>query len=358
MTKQLSYTLHELAEKTNTLLEGDGHIQIAGVADLESATASDISFLANPRYNQQMKVSQAGVIVVSKNTERDPKKNFLISDNPSVTFQQIIELFAVDLPPLSGFTEVHESAVIHKTARIGEKVTVAPRAVIDANASIGDGSFIGSGVFVGPAVSIGKECVIHPNVVIREGCVIGDRVVIQPGAVIGSCGFGFATDKMGRHTKLNQIGNVIIGNDVEIGANTTIDRARFKATIIGDGTKIDNLVQIAHGVVVGKHSMIISQVGIAGSTTIGNHVILAGKVAVNGHIKIGDQVIVAACSGVSKSITTPGQYGGVPVMPIKEYNKNAVLLRNMEKFVEDIRELQKLVKSAADQQDTDEQDAD
>src|SRR5262249_41768501 len=162
-------------------------------------------------------------------------------------------------------------------------VTVAPQAVIDAHASIGDGSFIGSGSYIGPGVVIGKACVIHPHVVIREGCILGDRVVIQPGAVIGSCGVCFSYHKRRRAKKLNQLGNVIIEDDVEIGANTTIDRARFQSTRIGEGTKVDNLVQIAHGVIIGKHSLLIAQTGIAGSTTVGNHVILAGKVAVNGH---------------------------------------------------------------------------
>ncbi len=340
MKETLSYTLRELAEKTATVLEGAPDVRITGVADLESATADTASFLANPRYAQQMFRSAAGVIVVTKETERPSGKNYLLSEHPSRTFQQLIELFSVQLPPLCGFQGVHQSAVIHPTAFLGEEVTVAPQAVIDAQASIGAGSFIGSGSYIGPGVVIGKACIIHPHVVIREGCILGDRVVIQPGAVIGSCGFGFTTDKSGMHTKLNQVGNVVIENDVEIGANTTIDRARFQSTRIGEGTKIDNLVQIAHGVVVGKHSLLIAQTGIAGSTQVGNHVILAGQVAVNGHIKIGDRVVVGACSGVSKSLPRPGRYAGFPVMPLAEHNRTSVMLRNIASYVKQLRALQ------------------
>ncbi|MBS0654325.1 MAG: UDP-3-O-(3-hydroxymyristoyl)glucosamine N-acyltransferase [Verrucomicrobia bacterium] len=346
MTKELvSYTLRELAEKTKTELSGSGDVRIFGVADLESASAEHASFLANPRYLQQMQDSKAGVVVVSRDTERSQEKNYLISENPSYTFQELIELFATQLPPLSGFKGVHERAVIHPTACVHATATIGPNAVIDAGASVGEGSFIGSNCYIGPEVSIGAHCTIHPNVVIREGCELGDRVCIQPGAVIGSCGFGYTTDKSGHHVKLNQLGKVLIENDVEIGANTTIDRARFQATRIGEGTKIDNLVQIAHGVVIGKHSMVIAQSGIAGSTQIGNHVILAAKVGVNGHIKIADQVVVGAYSGVSKSIATPGRYAGIPVMPLSQHNRTTVLLRNIEEFVKELKEIKKKLES-------------
>jgi UDP-3-O-[3-hydroxymyristoyl] glucosamine N-acyltransferase len=336
-------SLKELAEKTKTELVGNPELEISGVADLESATVSDISFLANPRYAAQMLQSDAGCIVISKTADSISGKNFLLSDDPSKTFQELIELFYADRAPYSGFTGIHPTATVHPTSVIGENVTICPNAVVDTKAKIGKGSFIGSNVYVGPHVTIGEGCHIHPNVVIRESCQIGNRVIIQPGAVIGSCGYGYTQDKNGRHTKLNQVGNVILEDDVEIGANTTIDRARFKETRVGQGTKVDNLVQIAHGVIIGKHSLIIAQTGIAGSSQIGNHVILAGKVAVNGHIKICDGVVVGACSGVSKSITTPGRYAGVPVMPLAEHNKMQVYLRNIEKIVKDVHALKKQV---------------
>ncbi|HXF29348.1 MAG TPA: UDP-3-O-(3-hydroxymyristoyl)glucosamine N-acyltransferase, partial [Chlamydiales bacterium] len=194
---------------------------------------------------------------------------------------------------------------------------------------------------IAPKVIIGENCTIHANVVIREGCHIGNRVVIQPGAIIGSCGFGFTTDANGVHTKLNQLGNVIVEDDVEIGANTTIDRSRFQSTRIGKGTKIDNLVQIGHGVKLGPYNLIIGQTGIAGSTETGSHVVLAGQVGVNGHIKLADGVMVAARSGVTKSLLKPGKYGGMPAIPLHEHNKIAVLQNNIERYVEELKELRK-----------------
>ncbi len=340
-----TYSLEELAKKTGCTLVGNPQALITGVADLESATEGDISFLTNMRYHGAMLRSQAGAIVIKEGIERPSHKNYLISENPDKAFQELIELYRTNRAPRSYFTGIHPTAVIHPTAQVADGVTICPYVVIDGNVQIGQGTFIGAGTTIGADVSIGKECVIYQQVTLREACVIGDRVVIQPGAVIGSCGYGFTMDKEGRHIKLNQVGTCVIEDDVEIGANTTIDRARFKATTIGQGTKIDNLVQIAHGVGIGKHCLIIGQAGIAGSTTLGNHVILAGKVAVNGHIKITDQVIVAACSGVSKSITKPGRYGGVPAVELSQYNKNQVLLKNIESFVEDLKKLKQKVDS-------------
>lgn len=334
-----SYSLEELAIKTGCQLIGNPKHCITGVADLESATPSDASFLSNPRYQGQMLRSKAGVIVLHQASERPDGKNYLIAENPDSAFQVLIELFRTSRAPRSHFTGIHPSAVVHPTATIAEDVTLCPHVVVDGGVTIGKGSFIGANSSIGADVVIGQECVIYQNVTIREGCTIGSRVVIQPGAVIGSCGFGFTTDKMGRHTKLNQVGTCVIDDDVEIGANATIDRARFKATKIGQGTKIDNLVQIAHGVVIGKHCLIIAQSGIAGSTTLGNHVILAGKVAVNGHIQIADQVVVAALSGVTKSIKKPGRYGGYPAIELSEHNKQQVLLRNIESFVRELRSI-------------------
>lgn len=337
----VSYSLQELAEKTGCGLSGEGSKRITGVSDLESATASDVSFLANPRYKMQMMHSQAGCVVVSKQESDTGDRNLLLSDNPTETFQQLITLFCSDAAPRTGFSGVHVTAVIHPTAEISEDVTILPYAVIDADVRVGRGSFIASHVYIGPKSCLGTNCTVYAGAVIREGTVIGNGVIIQPGACIGSCGYGYMQDKSGRHIKLEQVGTVRIEDNVEVGANTTIDRARFKVTSIGEGTKIDNLVQIAHGVCIGKHSLIIAQTGIAGSARIGNHVILAGKVAVNGHISITDHVLIAACSGVSKSIETAGRYAGVPVMPLAEHNKMQVLLRNIETIVSDLKVLKK-----------------
>lgn len=336
------FTLQELAEQTGSQIKGNASYHIVNVADLETATEEDISFLANPRYEQAMNKSKAGAVFVSPSVTLPENKNFLINENPSAAFQKAIELFYGQLNPLSGFKDIHPTAVIHPTAKIGKNVTISPYVVIDENVTIDDDTFIGSGCYIGPGTTIGKNCTLHPHVTIRENCKIENRVILQPGVVIGSCGFGYITDKFGKHIKLEQRGKVHVEDDVEIGANTTIDRARFKSTHIKRGTKIDNLVQIAHGVVVGEDNIIVAQTGIAGSTQTGRHVVIGGQTAVAGHIKLEDGVMLAGRSGVTKSLSR-GKYGGVPAMPLQEHNRNNVFLRNIETYVNQIKDLEKRI---------------
>lgn len=337
MTSKNLFSLEALAHLTNSRLVGNPKHVISGVADLETATEQDASFFSNSRYAQAMKRSRAGVIFVDAQTPLTDGQNYLIAEDPSWAFQQLVDILHPPHATPSGFKGIHPSAVIHETALLEEGVTIGPHATIDEGVKIGKGTFIGAGSYVGTHSTIGQNCLIHPRVVIREGCQIGDRVIIQPGAVIGSCGFGYATDKDGRHAKLNQVGNVLIEEDVEIGANTTIDRARFKYTRIGKGSKIDNLVQIGHGVTVGPHNIIIAQTAIAGSTSTGRNVVLAGQVAVAGHIHLADFVMVAGKSGVSKSLSS-GKWGGIPAVPLHEYNRNQVILRNIEKKIKSLTE--------------------
>lgn len=345
MSKKV-FTFAELAEYTKTKLIGDPSHSITNVADLESASVEDASFLSNPIYEKAMHNSNAGVVFISKDTQIVAGRNFLISDNPSRAFQNTLEAILGDsLHQQSGFEGIHSTAVIHASAQIGIGVNIGPHAVIDKNVIVGEETTIGAGCYIGSNVIIGDKCFIHPNVTIRESCQLRNRVIIQPGAVIGSCGFGYTTDKQGRHTKLNQVGIVIIEDDVEIGANTTIDRSRFKSTKIGRGTKIDNLVQIAHGVIVGDDNIIVSQTGIAGSSKTGKNVVLAGQVAVSGHLSIPDKTIIAGKSGVSKTLTQSGKYGGIPVLPLTEYNRNSVYLRNIEKYIDEIKALKERVKA-------------
>lgn len=333
-----SYSLHEISKLTACQLIGDPAHQINDVADIKQALAHQASFLANVRYQAFLNQSEAGVIFVGENIPLIEGKNYLISKNPSKSFQQFIDLLFPQ-EPLSGFNDcIHPSAVIHPSASIGINVHIGPHVVVDSKVIIGANSWIGAGTVIGPKTTIGEGVIIHPRVTIRENCRIGDRVILQPGAVIGSCGFGYITEN-GQHLKLNQVGRVIIEDDVEIGANTTIDRGRFGSTVIGKGSKIDNLVQIAHGVKVGAHNMIVAQTGIAGSTTTGRYVVLAGQVAIAGHLHIGDMVTVAGKSGVSKSLTA-GKYGGIPAIKIDDYNRNQVLLRNIEKYVQKLNSLQ------------------
>lgn len=342
MTLKQSFNLANLAEITNCQLVGNPDYLISGVADLESATDQDASFFSNSRYYQAMTQSNAGVIFIDPQTPLIEGKNYLISENPSRAFQHLIDTMHPPRKFPSGFRGIHPTAVIHETAQLEEDISVGPYAIIDEGVKIGAGTFIGAGTYIGPDTQIGSFCLLHPRVVIREGCLIGNRVIIQPGAVIGSCGFGYTTNKEGKHFKLNQVGNVIIEDDVEIGANSTIDRARFKSTVIGQGTKIDNLVQLGHGVTLGPDNIIVAQTGIAGSTSTGRHVVLAGHVAVAGHLRLSDGVTVTGKSGVSKSLSA-GKYGGNPAIPLEEHNRNQVFLRNIEKYLEQQKAIAKRV---------------
>jgi len=335
------FTLAELAEYTGSRLVGNSKHVVLQVADLESATETDVSFLSNSRYERVMADSKAGVIFVHPSLELTQERNYLVCQDPSWAFQKTVEAFYGQRNNQSGFEGIHPSAVIHPSAQIGRNVCIGPHVVIDRDVVIGDHTTIGANTSIGFEVRVGSECCIYSNVTVRERSEIGNRVVLQSGAVIGSCGFGFLTDKQGKHVKLQQVGNVVIEDDVEIGANTTIDRARFGSTRIKRGTKIDNLVQIAHGVSIGEDNLIVAQTGIAGSSRTGKHVVMAAQCGMAGHLKVVDGVILAARAGVTKSILQPGQYGGVPATPIVQYNRTSVLLRNIEKFVKQVKDLQK-----------------
>lgn len=342
-------TLRELSQLTDCELIGDPSHVITGVEDLESAGSTEASFLANPRYLSLLETTKAGVICIDPKTPRPEGKNYLISANPTAAFQQLIKLFGKDKLPSSGFTGIHPTAVIHPTTTLGSNVTVAPHAVIDAGCLIGNNTVIGPHVVISAGVKIGKECRIHPHVTIREGSELGDRVVIQPGAVIGSCGFGYSTDAQGKHQKQEQMGIVVLEDDVEIGANTTIDRARFKETRICRGTKVDNLVQIAHNVVLGAHNLIVSQTGISGSVKTGKYVVMAGQTGTVGHIEIADGAMFAARSGIKKSIKTGGKYGGNPAIPLSEHQRDQVYLKNIQKMAAKLRELEAQVRTLSNE---------
>lgn len=339
-----SFKLKELATLTQSRLVGDPNHLIEDVADLESATPCEASFLSNPkytstRYENAMKATAAGVIFVAPTVTLIEGKNFLVNEDPSRAFQTAIEAIKRNLK-FTGYSGIHHTAIIHPSCKINGTIQIGPYVVIDEGTTIENGTFIGSGVYIGPYSKIGSGCTIHPHVTIRENCIIGNHVILQPGVVVGSCGFGYSTDKKGVHTKLNHLGNVVIEDDVEIGANSTIDRARFTSTRIGKGSKIDNLVTIAHNVKVGEHNLIAGQTGIAGSTETGNHVVLAGQCGVNGHIKITDGVIVSAKSGVSKSLEKPGVYGGQPAIPIDEHNRHEVYRRKIKELFNRINKLE------------------
>lgn len=344
MTKK-SYTLTELATLTGAKLIGNGAHIIVNVADLESAGPEDASFLnklpfgQQSRYGQLVQKSSAGVIFIHPEVPLIEGRNFLLHEDPSRAFQIALEALHFSTEEWTGFAGIHPSAIIHPSVQLGSDVHVGPLAVIDKDVTIGTGTHIGAGVVIGPGVVVGEGCFFHPRAVIRERCVIGKRVILQPGAVIGSCGFGYTTTKEGTHQKLNQVGIVVIEDDVEIGANTAIDRSRFKETRICRGTKIDNLVQIGHGAKIGPDNIIVSLSGVAGSAETGRHVVLAGQCGVVGHIKLADGVILSARSGVDRSLPT-GRYGGAPVQPLAEHHRTTIHLRNLEKYIQQLKALE------------------
>lgn len=333
------FTLEELGSLLGAKWIGHPAHIVTGVDTLDEASSTDVSFLANPRYLEAMKQSRAGVICVSSEMSIPGNKNLLISEDPSLLFQRIAALFLAHETPLHPWSGIHSTAVIHETANIGVGVTIGPYAVIDAHASIGDHCSIGAHVYIGYETTLGSDCRIYPSVVIRERCQLGQRVIVQPGAIIGSCGFGYVPDATGRHIKLEQLGNVIVENDVEIGANTTIDRSRFKTTRIRQGTKIDNLVQIAHNVEIGEHNLIAALTGIAGSAKTGKQVMLGGQVGIVGHVELADGVMIATRGGVSKNLPR-GKYRGSPAIPISDYHRQEVHVRKLEEYVERLKKVE------------------
>ncbi len=339
MSEPKTYTIAQLAALTSSEIVGDPNFLISGIDNLECAKEQDASFLANPLYIKDLKKTKAGVVFINQ-PFADLHTNQLIHPHPSKAFQQIIELFHQDDLSVSGFTGIHPTTTIHPTAKIGQNVSIGPYTSIDQNVVIGDNTTIHSNVSIGPNVIIGKNNIIYSQVSIRENCTLGDFVILQPNAVIGSCGFGYTTDLRGRHTKLQHIGKVVIEDNVEIGACSCIDRSRFKETRIKCGAKIDNLVQIGHGVVVGDHSIIISQTGIAGSTVLGKHNIMAGQVGVVGHLELGDGIIIAARGAVTKNLKNPGKYGGAPALPEEKFYRQQMHLRKLDTYVEKIKELE------------------
>ncbi len=338
-----SFRLSELASKAFATLVGDPLHLISGVNTLDEAGGEDASFLANPRYIEAMKKSKAGVICIDPHTPRVEGINYLISENPSATFQTIAELLFADTSS-SGFTGIHPTAIIHPEATIDPTATIGPYVVIDAGCCVGEHTILYPHVTLGHHAQIGSHCILHSHSVVRERCILKNRVILQPGAVIGSCGFGYILDQKGAYQKLEQLGIVILEEDVEIGANTTIDRSRFKVTLVRKGTKIDNLCQIAHNVELGEHNVIAAQTGIAGSAKTGRHVMLGGQVGILGHITLDDEVMIATRGGASKSLKK-GKYRGSPAIPIDQYNRQEVLIRRLESYVKRIEALEKQLSS-------------
>lgn len=330
-------TLREIVSLVDGELAGDPDIIITGISGIKEAKEGDITFLANPKYSSLMSTTKAAAIITSREVS-ESVKSLIKVDNPSVAFAKVIKLSAPN--GIKHPKGIHSTAVISPGAHIEDGVVVGAYAVIEDGVRVGKGTIIYGGCYVGNHTSIGKDCLIYPNVSIRERIEIENRVIIHSGAVIGSDGFGFAMVR-GVQKKIPQIGTVSIENDVEIGANVTIDRARFDKTIIGKGTKIDNLVQIAHNVTTGENCIIVAQTGVSGSTILGKGVILAGQAGIVGHIHIGDRAIVAAQAGVTKSVPPDIKVSGYPAKPhdtAKKINAYVQRLPDLYKKTKDLEE--------------------
>ncbi len=332
-------TLAELAAILGGEVVGDGSVVIRGVAGIREATPGDLTFLANARYESYLLETRASAVICSRDPRTAPLP-LLKVDNPYLAFQRIVRLFRPEL--LRPEPGIHPTAVVAADAVIGEGVSVGAHCVVESRAKLGPRAALMPRCYIGVAAEVGADTLLYPGVVLREECTIGERCIVHPNAVIGADGFGFAVDS-GRYHKIPQVGNVVIGDDVEIGANTTIDRATTDATRVGDGTKIDNLVQIGHNVVIGKHCIVVAQVGISGSTELEDYVTLGGQAGLVGHIRVGRGAQVGAQSGVSKSVPEGATVFGYPAMPIALFKRLHVFLQRLPQMWERQKDLEQRV---------------
>ncbi|MBI4396723.1 MAG: UDP-3-O-(3-hydroxymyristoyl)glucosamine N-acyltransferase [Elusimicrobia bacterium] len=330
-------TLSQIAELTGGTLRGDGSTVIQGAAGLGEATEKDISFLGNPKYAAQLQTTRAGALLVPPDTDTFGRPA-VVHKNPPYGWARVLELLEKERQRHP--SGIHPTAVIAKTAVLGRDVAIGAYSVIDENAVIGDETVIYPHCFIGADTRIGKNGLIYPHVTLRERVIVGDRCVFQPGVVIGGDGYGF-TLHQGRHYKIPQVGGVEIGDDVEIQANTTIDRAATGMTRIGRGTKIDNLVQIAHNVETGENCLIVALTGVAGSVKLGNYVTLAAQVGVAGHLTVGDGVICGGKGGITHNTKPNEVVWGLPARPIKEELKIQAALQRLPKILEEWKKLKK-----------------
>ncbi len=332
-------TLTELARIVDGEVVGDGSTVIAGIAGVTEAQQGDITFLSNPKYRQQLLNTKASAVIAAEVIE-GVRVPFIITADPYVGYARIAQLFFKK--PLSP-RGISKEATVASSARIGKDPSIFPHVFVGERVKLGDRIVCYPGVYVGDNASIGDDVVLHPNVTVHHGSVIGDRVVLYPGVVIGGDGFGYAPDKRGKYHKIPQIGIVQIDDDVEIGANSTVDRAALGKTWIKRGVKIDNLVMVAHNVVVGEDTVIVAQSGIAGSTEIGNNVVLAAKAGIAGHLKIGDRATVTATGGVGKDVPAGTVVSGRPAILHRNWLKSKIICGRLPELYEDIRQLKKKV---------------
>ncbi|MGV8078549.1 MAG: UDP-3-O-(3-hydroxymyristoyl)glucosamine N-acyltransferase [Syntrophales bacterium] len=307
-------TVQEIAAYLGGVVHGDENALIERVQGIDEAGEGDLTFVANRKYRSRLKTTRATAVLVSPGTE-EPGRTLIVLDDPYVAFGRVLALFHPREPERPG---IHEGAFVDGNARVSSEATVHPGAAVSRGAEIGSGVVLYPGVYVGPEAVIGEGSILHPNVTVYDRCLVGRRVILHAGVVVGSDGFGFARPGW-ENVKIPQVGIVQIDDDVEIGANTTIDRGTLGCTRIKKGAKIDNLVQIAHNVVIGEYAIIVSQAGISGSTTVGRGVMIGGQSGLVGHIRVGDHAMVAARAGVHKDVPAATIVAGAPHMPHREW---------------------------------------
>jgi UDP-3-O-[3-hydroxymyristoyl] glucosamine N-acyltransferase len=335
----LDINLKEIAQRLNLELVGDGSVEISGIANLIDASATELTFLFSVGYKKHLETTSAAAVILRREDADGCAIPAIISPQPRLSWGHVAALF--DREPVPD-GNIHPSAVIHQAAKLSENVTIGANAVIESGAEIGPDSAIGPGCVVGQQVIVGKNCRINANVTLYHHIQLGDRVIVHAGAVIGADGFGFEFDgATGTLVKISQIYSVIIGNDVEIGAGTTIDRGALNDTLIGDGVKLDNQVQIGHGTQVGANTAISGCTAIAGSTKIGSYCLIGGAVGIIDNIEIADQVEITAKSLVSQSITEKGRYSsGTGLMQSKDWKRNIVVFKKLDKLLRRVRGLE------------------
>ena len=332
--------LQELAALVGGQLsfEGAALLPISGVASLAEAGPEEITFLGNAKYLPALRVTKAAAVLVPEDFAEEVPPLLIRVGNPSLAFARLVTFFAPE-PPVF-LPGIHPTAVVGEGVQLGEGASIQPFAVLEPGVVVGAGTVVGAHCYLGHESRVGEGCLLHPRVTVAARCLVGNRVILHSGVVLGSDGFGFEWND-GRHVKIPQVGIVQVDDDVEIGANTTVDRARFGRTWIQEGCKIDNLVQIAHNVVVGRHTLLVAQAGISGSTVLGQRVTLAGQVGVAGHLQIGDGAVVSAQSGVSKSLPGGALYMGSPAQPAAEFREQVALLRRLGRLQERVQRLEK-----------------
>lgn len=331
-------TLQELASVVGGTLQGDGSILIKGVTNLADAGANEITFAVPPHLEEAVYSDAAAVIIPPEAAEGFPKPAIIV-ENPRLAFTALLELF---WPPVQVEPGIHPTAVIGKDVKLGKNVAIMAYAVIADHAEIGDAAILYPHTFIGQGAAVGAKTLVYPSVTIREYCRLGEECIIHANTVIGSDGFGFVTVN-GKHEKVPQVGNVVIGDRVEIGANTAIDRATTGSTVIQSGTKIDNFVHIAHNVTIGEDCLFAAFAGIAGSAKIGHHVTFAGQSGCNGHVTIGDHSIFAARSAPTKDVPPGSFLAGFPARPHQEWLRAEVAAQKLPELIKKVKQLEKKV---------------